>query len=754
MKRITAFLILIMLFSALSAGAYAAGGTVELSSAEAVAGEKGVDMCLGFSADEPVTGISFRLYWDSVAVERIGVDIIGPDMAWNWEEKDGYTEYEWFAPAYSEGVEYDGVLFRLSVDLREGVYGQRSVGVDNVSVRTADGYSYTVDSAAGIIGIHSLSYIDGEEPTCTEEGIAAHYFCNDCHRLYTDPAAKNEVSPEALILPKAKHELEHKKAVDPTCMAGGNLEYWRCDSCMKHYLDPNGLTETESVWLDKVGCVATSVYLRDDEAHWMLCKWCGKQMGRTAHVMSWTEDVKPGCTEAGSRHSGCVCGQPGETGEIAPLGHSMSHHEALAPGCTEPGAAEFWSCERCGGIFADELGEAILESTVIPPVGHKTEFVPEKAAGCQHTGTAEHWRCTACGSLFADSAATVSVELSGLSTPIAPHAPGARYCFDEKGHSVLCVYGCGSPVAPAEEHILTSVADETATCSEPGAEHSQCFCGYVSEAVPTDLAPHQLTHHEPKASDCVSHGNIEYWSCDVCAKVFTTAEATPESEISPDMALLPMAEHEPEFYEGYPATCTGTGMAAHYKCTVCSRLFTDGDCTEEVEEEDLELPMALHSTEPVAETPATCTAPGVKAHYKCSVCSNLFFDELATSPATEKALEIPAIPHKPVEQWSMDGEKHWKACEYGCTAKCDLAGHRYGAWKNVKNPEDIPEYRNKQVRYCVDCNYWQLRDRNSNGTPHTGDENLPGLTLAVFALSGVTSIALAYTLKKKKAGSR
>lgn len=42
------------------------------------------------------------------------------------------------------------------------------------------------------------------------------------------------------------------------------------------------------------------------------------------------------------------------------------------------------------------------------------------------------------------------------------------------------------------------------------------------------LKPHKLTHHELKAATCTEAGNIEYWQCSVCNKLFSDEAATKE----------------------------------------------------------------------------------------------------------------------------------------------------------------------------------------------------------------------------------
>ena len=43
-----------------------------------------------------------------------------------------------------------------------------------------------------------------------------------------------------------------------------------------------------------------------------------------------------------------------------------------------------------------------------------------------------------------------------------------------------------------------------------------------------DFAPHNLIHHEAKAPTCTVVGNIEYWQCSVCSKLFGDEAATNE----------------------------------------------------------------------------------------------------------------------------------------------------------------------------------------------------------------------------------
>ena len=57
----------------------------------------------------------------------------------------------------------------------------------------------------------------------------------------------DEVKPSNLTL---KHTLTETEATSATCTEPGNVEYWTCDTCGKHFIDENGTEEIEeSEWI-------------------------------------------------------------------------------------------------------------------------------------------------------------------------------------------------------------------------------------------------------------------------------------------------------------------------------------------------------------------------------------------------------------------------------------------------------------------------------------------------------------------------
>ena len=95
--------------------------------------------------------------------------------------------------------------------------------------------------------------------------------------------------------------------------------------------------------------------------------------------------------------------------------------------------------------------------------------------------------------------------------------------------------------------------------------------------------------------------------------------------------------------EETPATCIADGMKAHYYCSDCKKFF-DAD-KNETTETALTIPATgVHTFGTlIDETPATCITGGMKAHYKCTVCGKYF--DADKNETTEDALKTPISPY-------------------------------------------------------------------------------------------------------------
>ena len=96
------------------------------------------------------------------------------------------------------------------------------------------------------------------------------------------------------------------------------------------------------------------------------------------------------------------------------------------------------------------------------------------------------------------------------------------------------------------------------TCTEHGYTTNKCsLCNSIVKVYKDDvLKPHKLTHHEAKATTCTEAGNIEYWQCSVCNKLFSDEATTKEFT---DAAILVIPA------KGHTFDSEGNCTVCHYK---------------------------------------------------------------------------------------------------------------------------------------------------------------------------------------------
>ena len=172
------------------------------------------------------------------------------------------------------------------------------------------------------------------------------------------------------------------------------------------------------------------------------------------------------------------------------------------------------------------------------------------------------------------------------------------------------------------------------TCTEAGSEQRVCeVCGEVLETREIAAKGHEDGEWVvTKQAACTEPGEKEL-RCATCGEVIKTE-------------AIPATGHAATHVSAQDATCTEQGVIEHWACGTCGKLFADEACTVEMSQADTVAPALGHKLEAVAEVPATCEEPGVRAHYACATCGELFLDAEGERPADEDALAIPALGHK------------------------------------------------------------------------------------------------------------
>lgn len=182
-----------------------------------------------------------------------------------------------------------------------------------------------IDVSSTVISMHhSLSHVDAVEPTCTADGNIEYYVCSACGKLFSDAGGTVEITG-SVVRSALGHNIVKVDAKAATCIAAGNIEHWKCTNCNTLYADAAGtvVTDADTVTLPqlahrtvKTEAVAPACETDGNIEYWT-CTACGKHFSEEAaeHELAASDLVipkpghalkevseKPACLEDGNIH--------------------------------------------------------------------------------------------------------------------------------------------------------------------------------------------------------------------------------------------------------------------------------------------------------------------------------------------------------------------------------------------------------------------------------------------------------------------
>ena len=257
---------------------------------------------------------------------------------------------------------------------------------------------------------------------------------------------------------------------------------------------------------------------------------------------------------------------------------------------------------------------------------HSMAYVEEKPATCTEAGSNGYYRCDVCGKLFRDEAGEIETTLEAEVTPALGHTmeliEAKEPSCTEVGNSAY--YTCKT--------CQKSFRDEQGN-EETTAE---------GEVIP--LVPHLVLKTEAVDATCTEPGNIEYFTCGVCGKLFKDDTGTEETTLE-DVTLAPLG-HTMVKTEAKAPTDTENGNNAYYTCETCHKVFKDEEGKQETTVEDETLPtLEKHELVKVEAKDPTCTETGNRVYYTCNLCDKLYRDETAKFQTTLEAVTIAPLGH-------------------------------------------------------------------------------------------------------------
>lgn len=428
----------------------------------------------------------------------------------------------------------------------------------------------SVETAKNASNHTDLQHFDREEATCSAQGTVEHWYCSGCDKYFSDAEGKTEISKVKLDIDKDKtnhSSLEYHQAAPASCDEKGNIPYYYCPDCKNYFSDAEGKTEIKKsdTELAALGHDYKWAAFSDNgvEYHAQQCTRCNKLTSTGAHTGgSATCIAKAECTTCGF-----------EYGQIDPENHVNTEKRVI----TEPTPEKDGLCD----IYCNDCEQYIQRNVPMKykdACEHEIVKVAEVPAQCETTGisgTKEHYKCTKCGTLFSDAAgtseitdaSTLTIEplkhyLAQTGSVQVPNLKLQTKAYDSIGHWSVCKY-CDFRYTDYSNH--TFLPNQTPTC------HSGKGCiGCDYDDGTRDMTNHSggtevRGAYEPSGTKPGYTGDTYCLGCEtVIAKGHEYYNACPDG-----------CEKTLKFVAGTPKTCTKDGVKDHYLCTVCGNMYLD-----------------------------------------------------------------------------------------------------------------------------------------------------------------------------------
>ncbi len=416
--------------------------------------------------------------------------------------------------------------------------------------------------------IWNEEYTTDKAATCKEEGSKSIH-CSVC-----DSVDESTVT----VIPKSDHTYgDWTVTKEATCTEDGSKEKVCsvCEDKVTEVIPATGHQWNEEYTVDKE---ATCTEEGSESIHCSVCdaiqEGSSRAIDKKAHTYGeWTVTKEATCTEAGEEKRICNRCEEEETREVAALGHTEEVMAAVSATCTEPGLTEGKKCSVCG--------EILVAQETVAALGHDYHEVEGSAvaATCTTAGKHADQKCSRCDSVIEGEAIEALGHDWGEWTVVKEATE------DEEGLEVRI---CCRDASHTEERVI------------PKLDH-------VHDLVKTDAV----------VATCTVDGNIEYWTCSKCGRIYSDSGAT--IEIDKKDTVIKASGHTEEVMAAVSPTCTETGLTEGKKCSACGEILV-------AQETVAALGHDYHEVEGTAVS-ATCTIAGKHADQKCSRCDSVIEGE-------------------------------------------------------------------------------------------------------------------------------
>lgn len=347
------------------------------------------------------------------------------------------------------------------------------------------------------------------------------------------------------------------------------------------------------------------------------------------------------------------------------------------------------------------------------------------------------------------------------------------YRYNETAHWYVCKNSALCTVKfNYQEHFGgNATCSNRAVCEACGIEYG-------------DLLGHNMQYFDYVPETCTTDGHLPYYYCDRCNKYFERKTDALDTELS--VFTIPATGHSMTKVDAVTASCEADGNIEYYECGNCSKLFSDADGKNEITAADTVITATGH------HYLTSWTFDSDSHWHKCAVCgsADTIVPHVSSGEATETTAEtcticgyeiapmlghihannlMPVYAVKPT--CTKDGNIGYYVCSCGkmfadsnaatALTEADIvipaAGH--GATE-IRNRVEPTETANGYTgdEYCTVCNELVKRGTVIPATassettpPQTSDNSIFALCVFLLFVSGGAGILITVCGRKKNA---
>lgn len=159
-------------------------------------------------------------------------------------------------------------------------------------------------------------------------------------------------------------------------------------------------------------------------------------------------------------------------------------------------------------------------------------------------------------------------------------------------------------------------------------------------------------------------------------------------------------------HDAKEADCTSVGNIEYWECKDCGKLFTDSYAQNTVNSVSLQAIGHLYPLVWVSSNEATCQKKGNIGYYRCDRCGGAFSDEAGNNPVAN--VDIPKLDYHVSDGILHTNETHhWYQCQW-CGTEIDKNEHGWGGW--IVTIHATEHTKGAKYHDCLTCGYRETVD--------------------------------------------